>query len=462
MLGLLACAAVLGAACLGVRGQREVASLVDLPQPPPVDGVRAAAVALLVFALLLGAGRLGASIVRWLSDRVPARVPRVVAAGLACAAVLALPASIPIGILAVLDREWRATDEAVEPYTRPPAPAERSGSGPSLVSWDSLGREGRTFVTGGPTVGRLAAFSGRPAKEPVRVYVSRRSAPTPQERAAQAVRELERTGAFSRSVLCLAATTGRGLVDEAFAGALEYLHNGDTAVVAVQYSYRPSWLSFLTDRAAATRETRELFTQVYTRWARLPPGARPRLVVFGESLGAYAADSMFDGLDDMRARTDGVLLVGPPHASPNWSELVAGRDPGSAQTRPVVDGGARVRFAGGGTDLADDPQGWTPPRVAYLQNASDPDVWWSPSVLVRRPDWLAHRGDGDMSAAVRWYPLITFAQITADLPGANRPPSGHGHNYRSAAPAAWAAVVPPADWTPQRTRQLSALLAPGG
>jgi uncharacterized membrane protein len=140
------------------------------------------------------------------------------------------------------------------------------------VSWDSLGRYGRAFVTGGPTVDQLEAFSGRPAREPIRAYVGRHSA-TAQAAAVLAIRELERTGGFSRAVLCVAATTGTGLVDEAFLSALKYLHNGDTAVVSVQYSYRPSWLSFLIDRSQVTSTTRELFTRVRARWTQLPPTA---------------------------------------------------------------------------------------------------------------------------------------------------------------------------------------------
>jgi uncharacterized membrane protein len=184
--------------------------------------------------------------------------------------------------------------------------------------------------------------------------------------------------------------------------------------------------------------------------------------VFGESLGAYGADSMFDGLDDMTARTDGVLLVGPPHAITTWRRLVAGRDPGSSQTRPVVDGGTRMRFATRSGDLTERLDDWSRPRIGYLQNATDPTVWWSPSLLLGRPDWLAHRPIPDVSPGVRWYPVVTFARVTADLAVANRQPSGHGHNYRADAAAAWAAIAPPAGWTRQRTQQLATVLDHGG
>ena len=56
------------------------------------------------------------------------------------------------------------------------------------------------------------------------------------------MRELERTGGFDRAVLAVIATTGTGWVNPAVPAALEYLYAGDTAVVAMQYSYLPSWI----------------------------------------------------------------------------------------------------------------------------------------------------------------------------------------------------------------------------
>jgi len=59
---------------------------------------------------------------------------------------------------------------------------------------------------------------------------------------------------------------------------------GDTATVAVQYSYLPSWLSYLVDQDRAREAGRELFDAVYDRWSKLPMNRRPTLVVVGESL----------------------------------------------------------------------------------------------------------------------------------------------------------------------------------
>jgi uncharacterized membrane protein len=124
-------------------------------------------------------------------------------------------------------------------------------------------------------VGDLEAFSGRTATDPIRVYAGLRSADEAGERAALAVEELERTGAFGRRVLGVMATTGTGWVNPTAARALEYMYDGDTALVAMQYSHLPSWIAFLADQDRAAQAGRELFDQVYARWALLPADQRP-------------------------------------------------------------------------------------------------------------------------------------------------------------------------------------------
>ena len=166
----------------------------------------------------------------------------------------------------------------------------------------------------------LEAFSGEPAQEPVRAYVGLASAEDVGDRAALAVRELERAGGFDRSVLVVVTTTGTGWVDPAASDSLEYEFNGDTAMVAMQYSYLPSWMSFLVDQVKARDAGRALFDAVYGVWAQLPPDARPKLYVFGESLGTFGGEAAFSGLADIENRTDGVLWAGPPNFNALWRE----------------------------------------------------------------------------------------------------------------------------------------------
>ena len=79
-----------------------------------------------------------------------------------------------------------------------------SGGPGSLVEWDDLGMEGRTFVAQATSAAELRGFHGADAdiSEPVRVYVGMRSGESVEEQAELAVRELERTGVVSTGRSC--------------------------------------------------------------------------------------------------------------------------------------------------------------------------------------------------------------------------------------------------------------------
>ncbi|GIH98444.1 hypothetical protein Pta02_04530 [Planobispora takensis] len=228
----------------------------------------------------------------------------------------------------------------------------------------------------------------------------------------------------------------------------------------MQYSYLPSWISFLVDAERAREAGRELFDAVYRVWSRLPIDQRPLLLVFGESLGSFGAETAFSGSGDMRNRVDGMLLVGPPSSNTLWREFTADRDPGTREVLPGYEGGETIRFAADpAADLANPPAAWGRPRVVYLQHASDPITWWSPRLAVRRPDWLDEPRGGDVLPAMRWYPFVTFWQVTADMAVAGGAPAGHGHNYGAAPVAAWAQIAPPDGWSAERTAALTELIA---
>ena len=121
----------------------------------------------------------------------------------------------------------------------------------------------------------MAPVATRTPLDPIRVYAGLAS-PSAQERADLAVAELERTGAFDRAVVAIVTTTGTGWVNPR-AEALELMYGGDTAVVATQYSYLPSWLSFLVDRSRSEEAGRLLFDAVHARMDQLSEDTQPRL-----------------------------------------------------------------------------------------------------------------------------------------------------------------------------------------
>ena len=83
-----------------------------------------------------------------------------------------------------------------------PEQPERSGSPTSFAAWATLGFQGRNFVATGPHAAELTRLNGKPAKEPIRVYVGLNSADSDESRMSVLMSELERTGAFDPQGPC--------------------------------------------------------------------------------------------------------------------------------------------------------------------------------------------------------------------------------------------------------------------
>ncbi|MFD7846848.1 alpha/beta-hydrolase family protein [Nocardia sp. NPDC059764] len=303
--------------------------------------------------------------VRWVVRRLgrARSVAAAVALGVA-AQLLVVPSVV----------EWRraayaAADSFVDPELVQPDSPTRSGSPVSMASWPSLGAQGRRFVAGTPA-------------RAVRVYVGLNSATGLEARVALAVRELERTGGFERRNLVVTVPTGSGWIDSDAAKGLDARFGGDVALVGLQYSDAPSWVTFVFGRDAAEESARALFLAVEQRISTLPDP--PKLYIYGQSLGALGGSAVFTDDADLDRRTCGALWAGPP--------------------------GGQVRHG----------------RAAVLANASDPVVHWSPSLLWRAPDLAGTRPDAPVPP---WFPVVSFLQTSADLLGALDAPAGHGHRY---------------------------------
>lgn len=270
--------------------------------------------------------------------------------------------------------EWRKATYAeanafMDPTLTQPVSPNRSGSPVSAASWPSLGAQGRKFVSGTPA-------------QAVRVYVGLNSAADLNARVALAIRELERSGGLQRDNLVVAVPTGSGWIDGEAASGIDQRFGGDVALVGLQYSAAPSWATFLFGRTAAEESARALFTAVEHRISTL--AHRPKLYVYGQSLGALGGSSIFADDADEAHRTCAVLWAGPPAGD-------------------VHRGGATV-----------------------LANASDPVVHWSPQLLWSPPDLTGTRPDAPVP---QWIPVVSFLQTSMDLLAALDAPAGHGHRY---------------------------------
>ncbi|KUI47368.1 hypothetical protein AU198_23405 [Mycobacterium sp. GA-1199] len=405
-------------------------------------------------------GRLVRFLVRQLERVAPPRVSAVVVVVLLIALTIALLNGIVVRFaMTTINSTFAAVNDETDPDFAAPTSPLRSGGPQSLASWESLGHQGRIFVAAGPTVEELAEFNGRPAVEPIRVYAGLHSADGIKATAALAAQELLRTGGLDREVVAVATTTGTGWINEAEASALEYMYNGDTAIVSMQYSFLPSWLSFLVDKENARQAGQALFEAVDGLIREMPEAQRPRLVVFGESLGSFGGEAPFLALNNLIARTDGALFSGPTFNNTIWTQLTHDRDPGSPMWLPIYDAGQNVHFAARAEDLTRPDAPWDNPRVVYLQHASDPIAWFDPDLLFAEPDWLKEPRGYDVSGRMQWIPVVTFLQVSADMAVAVDVPDGHGHVYVKDVANAWAAILQPPDWTPEKTQRLRPLLS---
>jgi uncharacterized membrane protein len=230
--------------------------------------------------------------------------------------------------------------------------------------------------------------------------------------------------------------------------------------VAIQYSYLPSWISYLVDQSKAREAGRALFDAVYGAWSQLPAGQRPRLFVAGESLGSFGGEAAFSGEYSLANLTSGVLFAGPPNFNTLFREFSDHRDPGSPEVQPVYQDGRIVRFANDPTTgIPPNGQPWEGSRVLYLMHPSDPIVWWSPHLIFSEPDWISEPPGKDVLKGMFWMPFVTFWQVTADLPFATGVPGGHGHTYTSEYVDGWNAVMQPAGITPQDLTGLRKIIA---
>ena len=330
-----------------------------------------------------------------------------------------------------------------------------SGDAASLVSWQGMGREGRrhvvTFARPEPLTDRPEEVLGAkrpelsirtvmqeaPRAAPIAIFVGLDNAPSATERVALALAEMDRTDAWSRSLLMLISPTGTGYVNYVATAAAQYLTRGDIATVTLQYSKRPSPLS-LGKIADAKEQNRLLWLRILERVRRMAPPDRPRVVLFGESLGAHTSQSAFVGWGTLGPEALGIdraLWIGTPESS-RWRHEIVGPD------RPDVDRSlvAVVNDYEQFCDLT--PEARARVRYVLLSHDNDGVTKFGAGLLSQRPAWLgpdrpvvqevAGRSPRGIPAAMRWRPITTFFQTLIDmknaqLPGAYR---AWAHDYR--------------------------------
>ena len=401
-----------------------------------------------LIAIVAGMNRVGRMLIGALGGYMPHPAAVVVGVAILAAIVFFLTSNVILrgGIGFFRHRAEQMNTRTARGIFKPFVP-ERSASPASPVTWESVGGQGRVFLGRGPSRLDIAQVTGGEAMEPIRVYSGMPTGGVGIEQAAATVvAELRRTGAFDRAVILIAASTGSGWVDEWQVQPLEFLTRGNCATASLQYSYVPSALNWLTGLEPAQEASAALFRAVRAELDTMDEADRPALFVCGESLGAFASQSVFSSVEEALSQVDGALWVGTPAFTPMHAELTSARHKGSPEVAPVVYNGRRVRFVNEPSDLRTDLYGrelgpWGFPRFVYAQHASDPVVWWNRQLLWMQPDWLRERAGRDVSPFVEFTRFVTFIQVLADLPVAGTAPGGHGHTYNEELIPLWRAIL---------------------
>jgi uncharacterized membrane protein len=348
---------------------------------------------------------------------------------------LAALAALGFGVTAAVQNAYhRAESGADKPepgFEEAPTSPLVSGGPGSVVPYASLTREARRHVLTYLRPEWIEESMGAPARAtPIRVYVGLDTAPTDDERVALALAEIDRTGALDRRLVVLVSPTGTGYVNHTAMQAIELLTLGDCATITMQYSKRPSPLSL--DRIDEGRlQNRKLWFAIHDRLYGMPPERRPRVVLFGESLGAQTSQDVFvhEGTVGLRMfGIDRALWIGTPYFS-KWKEEVLRDD------RWNVDRALVGRFNSFEEVEALDPAARSALRFVMVSHDNDAVGYFGADLLVAAPTWLQEPRPPGVPRAQRYAPLLTFVQTLVDMKNSMHFVPGQfvadGHDYRA-------------------------------
>jgi uncharacterized membrane protein len=326
------------------------------------------------------------------------------------------------------------SNETIEPaYSEPPASEFVSGGPESISPFFEVGLQGRRFLTDVVTPELIESTLGeRAVAHPIRAFVGVNSEPLyPSGRSEMMLDELERLGAFDRKYLLLVCPTGTGWVDQTMIESAEILTRGDIATACIQYGRGPSFLEVQKVHLGRT-QFRGLLWGVRERLRGVPEEKRPKVLVFGESLGSWSSSDvvMHQGIEGFdHYGIDRALWFGLVGLA-KWSKT--GMRQGSSALVPP---GTVEAFDNFDEYEKLSAEARKKLRAVIVDHDNDPIAQMSFRWAVKRPPWLdgAKRGR-NVPEGMQWVPLITFVQIMVDAMNAMRTVPGEfksfGHDYR--------------------------------
>ncbi|MCB0917598.1 MAG: alpha/beta-hydrolase family protein [Actinobacteria bacterium] len=340
-----------------------------------------------------------------------------------CVTALGLGALGVYGLNTVRKRTTRENDVHEPAYPNPPT-SEYVSCGPkSVVNFEDIGKEGRRFVLMVLDDKVIENVIDEPAINPIRIVIPRQGAV--DNRVQQCLEEMDRLGAFDRDIIVLAAPTGVGYVNYVMAEALEYLSRGNCATIVPQYALRPSALA-LDSTDLGTQLQGRILEAISDRIEAMPTAKRPRLVQFGESLGAQvaldvAAEGGIHRLDTLDVEAG--LYMGVPFRSKTWRAW--------RRNARSVDPGNRLVLVSRAEDIPHRPG-----QHVMIVHDDDPVNKFGYRMLVKRPWYLGPPKSRPpmVPRETLFRPVVSFVIALVDLVnGMNMKPGDFrrvGHDYR--------------------------------
>lgn len=337
------------------------------------------------------------------------------------------------GYRAVVSRLSRSNSKMEPAFTESPSSPYVSGGPKSISPYEELGLQGRRYVSEVVTPDVIESTLGEKAdSHPIRVYVGVESEPLyATARSELALDEMERLGAFDRGYLLLVSPTGTGWVDHTMIESAEILARGDIATVSVQYGKAPSFLE-LQGISLGRIQFRQLLWGVHQRLRAIPKEARPKVLVFGESLGAWTSSDVIMDLGIAGFDHYGIhraLWFGLPGLA-RWSKtgMREGRN-------PLTPEGTVAAFDHFSQFESLNKRARAKLRAVVVDHDNDPIAQMSLRLAVKRPEWLEGKPGRGVAESMIWAPVMTFLQVVIDAMNAMVVVPGEfksfGHDYRA-------------------------------
>lgn len=325
-------------------------------------------------------------------------------------------------------------NSVMEPAFETPSSSQFVSGGPKSISpHEELGLQGRRYVHEVVTPEVIEETLGEKAtNHPIRAYIGVESEPLyATGRSEMALEEMERLGAFDREYLLLISPTGTGWIDHTMIESAEILARGDIATACIQYGTAPSFLE-VQGVSLGRAQFRQLLWGVRQRLRGMPQDQRPKVLVFGESLGAWTSSDVImhqgaAGFDHYGI--DRALWFGLPGLA-RWSKT------GMREGRNALTPGGTVHAFDRFDEYEElDEEAQMSLRAIVVDHDNDPIAQMSLRLAVKRPPWLdGERGRG-VPESMTWTPVMTFLQVLVDAMNAMVVVPGEfksfGHDYRA-------------------------------